>query len=192
MRLDIILRHAATFFRHEPEIEQGRGIALVGCEPQPPHRFGVVLQRTGRDAEARTQHELALQVNRRVGDRLHEALTHANLGHIDLEAGRPDVALVASKRALALASRIGSSLLAAWLLAEIASAQQMRGNAQEAAILLGDTPYDIDAARRASVETVALLTGGWDADALQGAVAIYEDPEDVLRHFTASPFACVA
>ena len=38
------------------------------------------------------------------------------------------------------------------------------GNAEEAAILLGDTPYDIDAARRASVETVALLTGGWDAD----------------------------
>ena len=62
----------------------------------------------------------------------------------------------------------------------------------DAAILLGDTPYDIDAAQRASVETVALLTGGWDADALQDAVAIYEDPADVLRHFTASPFACVA
>ena len=62
----------------------------------------------------------------------------------------------------------------------------------EAAILLGDTPYDIEAARHASVDSVALLTGGWDADALQGAVAIYEDPEDVLRHFTASPFASVA
>lgn len=61
----------------------------------------------------------------------------------------------------------------------------------EAVILLGDTPYDIEAAKQASVDSVALLTGGWDADALQGAVAIYEDPEDVLRHFTASPFACV-
>ena len=59
------------------------------------------------------------------------------------------------------------------------------------AILLGDTPYDIEAGRRASVDTVALLSGGWDADALQDAIAIYEDPEDVLRHFTASPFACV-
>ena len=58
-------------------------------------------------------------------------------------------------------------------------------------ILLGDTPYDIEAATRASVETVALLSGGWDADALHGAVAIYEDPDDLVRHFTASPFACV-
>ena len=61
----------------------------------------------------------------------------------------------------------------------------------ESAILLGDTPYDIEAARRASVDTVALLSGGWNADALQDAVAIYEDPDDVLRHFTASPFASV-
>jgi HAD superfamily hydrolase (TIGR01509 family) len=61
----------------------------------------------------------------------------------------------------------------------------------DTALLLGDTPYDIEAARRASVDTVALLSGGWDADALQNAVAIYEDPEDLLRHFTASPFACV-
>lgn len=62
----------------------------------------------------------------------------------------------------------------------------------QAAILLGDTPYDVAAARHASVDSVALLTGGWDAEALHGAVAIYEDPEDVLRHFTASPFSCVA
>ena len=61
----------------------------------------------------------------------------------------------------------------------------------DTAILLGDTPYDIEAARRASVDTVALLSGGWDAEALQAAVAIYEDPADLLRHFTASPFACV-
>ena len=59
----------------------------------------------------------------------------------------------------------------------------------QAAIMLGDTPYDIEAARRAGVETVALLTGGWDCDALKDAIAIYEDPEDILRHFTASPFA---
>jgi HAD superfamily hydrolase (TIGR01509 family) len=58
-----------------------------------------------------------------------------------------------------------------------------------AAIMLGDTPYDIEAAKRAGVETVALLTGGWDCDALKDAMAIYEDPEDILRHFTASPFA---
>lgn len=73
----------------------------------------------------------------------------------------------------------------------IVAALKKAGLAPDAAILLGDTPYDIEAARRASVDTVALLSGGWDADALHDAVAIYEDPEDVLRHFTASPFASV-
>ena len=58
-----------------------------------------------------------------------------------------------------------------------------------AAIMLGDTPYDVEAARRAGVDTVAVLTGGWNSEALKDAIAIYEDPEDILRHFTASPFA---
>ena len=60
------------------------------------------------------------------------------------------------------------------------------------AIMLGDTPYDIAAARRASVDTVALLSGGWDGGALEGAIAVYEDPADLLAHFTASPFSVVA
>lgn len=56
-------------------------------------------------------------------------------------------------------------------------------------VLLGDTPYDVEAGRRAGVATVALLCGGWNADALSDAVAIYEDPADLLRHFTSSPFS---
>lgn len=63
--------------------------------------------------------------------------------------------------------------------------------APNATLLLGDTPYDIEAAARARVDTVALLSGGWDADALSDAIAIYEHPADLLRHFTASPFASV-
>jgi HAD superfamily hydrolase (TIGR01509 family) len=73
----------------------------------------------------------------------------------------------------------------------IIAALEEGGLTPATAMLLGDTPYDVEAASRAAVETVALLSGGWDADALHGAVAIYEDPEDLLRHFTASPFACV-
>ncbi len=62
----------------------------------------------------------------------------------------------------------------------------------ETAILLGDTPYDVEAGIRSYVDTVGLLSGGWDADALRDAVAIYEDPEDLLKHFTSSPFSSVA
>ena len=57
------------------------------------------------------------------------------------------------------------------------------------AIMLGDTPYDIQAARAAGVGCVALRSGGWtDAD-LPGALAIYDDPADLLARFDDSPFA---
>ena len=59
----------------------------------------------------------------------------------------------------------------------------------DTAIMLGDTPYDIEAARRAGVDTVALRSGGWDDRGLAGAIAIYDDPADLLAHFTSSPFA---
>lgn len=56
------------------------------------------------------------------------------------------------------------------------------------AILLGDTPYDVEAATRAGVKAVALRCGGWlDAD-LRGAMAIYDSPADLLAHFEGSPF----
>jgi HAD superfamily hydrolase (TIGR01509 family) len=58
-----------------------------------------------------------------------------------------------------------------------------------AAIMLGDTPYDIEAATRAGVACVALRCGGWDRDALNGAIAIYDDPADLLAHFSSSPFS---
>jgi HAD superfamily hydrolase (TIGR01509 family) len=49
--------------------------------------------------------------------------------------------------------------------------------APQEAVMVGDTPYDIAAARRAGVKTIALRCGGWwDDAALAGAVAIYDDP----------------
>lgn len=71
----------------------------------------------------------------------------------------------------------------------IVAALRKGGLRPEQAIMLGDTPYDVEAASRACVGTVAVLSGGWDADALTGAVAIYDHPADIVAHFTASPFA---
>jgi HAD superfamily hydrolase (TIGR01509 family) len=56
-------------------------------------------------------------------------------------------------------------------------------------LLLGDTPYDIAAAKRASVGTLALRCGGWDDEHLADAVAIYDDPAHLLREFDHSPLA---
>jgi HAD superfamily hydrolase (TIGR01509 family) len=57
-------------------------------------------------------------------------------------------------------------------------------------IMIGDTPYDIEAAARARVHAVALRCGGWwTDDALRGAVAIYDDPADLCRNFANSPLS---
>ena len=49
--------------------------------------------------------------------------------------------------------------------------------------MLGDTPYDVEAAGRAGVRILAVRTGGWDDDALDGAAAIYDDPADLLARY---------
>lgn len=54
-------------------------------------------------------------------------------------------------------------------------------------IMIGDTPYDVQASIGANVKLVALLCGGWTMDELSGAVAIYDDPADFLRWYEAFP-----
>jgi HAD superfamily hydrolase (TIGR01509 family) len=63
------------------------------------------------------------------------------------------------------------------------------GMPPESAVMLGDTPYDVEAARRAGVRVVAVRCGGWGDEDLAGAEAIYDDPADLLAHFDDSPFA---
>lgn len=54
-------------------------------------------------------------------------------------------------------------------------------------LMLGDTAYDIEAARKVHVQTIAFRSGGWkDAD-LAGALAIYDGPADLLAHYDQSP-----
>lgn len=55
-------------------------------------------------------------------------------------------------------------------------------------IMIGDTPYDIEAATRAGIAIIALRCGGWTDDALRGALAIYDDPADLVAAYDLSPF----
>ena len=57
------------------------------------------------------------------------------------------------------------------------------------AVMLGDTPYDVEASRRAGVPCIALRCGGWGDEDLRDAVAIYDDPADLLANYDRSPFA---
>jgi HAD superfamily hydrolase (TIGR01509 family) len=62
------------------------------------------------------------------------------------------------------------------------------GEPADAVLMVGDTPYDIESARRAGVATIAFRCGGWWSDEeLGGAVAIYDDPADLLAHLDESP-----
>ena len=48
-------------------------------------------------------------------------------------------------------------------------------------IVVGDTPYDVEAAKEAGMETIGLLCGGFSEDSLRGAVEIYRDPAHLLE-----------
>jgi HAD superfamily hydrolase (TIGR01509 family) len=59
------------------------------------------------------------------------------------------------------------------------------------ALALGDTPWDVEAAGKAGIGTVAVQSGGWQKGQLQdaGAIAVYADVADIVRNFEQSPFA---
>jgi HAD superfamily hydrolase (TIGR01509 family) len=59
------------------------------------------------------------------------------------------------------------------------------------AVVVGDTPYDAEAAGKAGLRTVGLLCGGFPEAALwqAGCIAIYRDPADLLAQYDRSPLA---
>ena len=58
-------------------------------------------------------------------------------------------------------------------------------------IVIGDTPYDAEAAHKAQLQTIGLLSGGWDEKDLReaGCIAVYRDPADLLENYENSPLA---
>jgi HAD superfamily hydrolase (TIGR01509 family) len=58
-------------------------------------------------------------------------------------------------------------------------------------LVVGDTPYDAEAAARAGLRTVGLLCGGWSEDELRwaGCVAVFRDPADILARYAESPLS---
>jgi HAD superfamily hydrolase (TIGR01549 family) len=59
----------------------------------------------------------------------------------------------------------------------------------EAAVMIGDSTWDCEAARRAGVQTVALLTGGFSEQELResGAVAVYESLTGLRENLDVPP-----
>jgi HAD superfamily hydrolase (TIGR01509 family) len=63
----------------------------------------------------------------------------------------------------------------------ITAALERAGASPDEAIMIGDTPYDVESARRAGVRTIAFRCGGWQDADLEGAIAIYDGPWDLLE-----------
>ena len=58
-------------------------------------------------------------------------------------------------------------------------------------LVVGDSPYDAEAAGKAGTQTVGFLSGGFPEDWLRdaGCIAIYMDPEDLLARYDDSPLS---
>jgi HAD superfamily hydrolase (TIGR01509 family) len=68
---------------------------------------------------------------------------------------------------------------------DIVQAALTRAQARpELTLMVGDTPYDVEAARKAGIDVVALRCGGyWSDQELRGAVEIFDDPAELLAHW---------
>jgi HAD superfamily hydrolase (TIGR01549 family) len=68
---------------------------------------------------------------------------------------------------------------------DIVQAALVRSGAPpERTVLIGDTPYDIEAGNRAGMHAIALRSGGyWTDSSLRGALEIFDDPQALLDHW---------
>jgi HAD superfamily hydrolase (TIGR01509 family) len=62
---------------------------------------------------------------------------------------------------------------------------------REDVVVVGDTPYDAEAAGKAGLRTIGLSCGGWSEQDLTraGCIAVYESPSDLLAHYDGSALA---
>jgi phosphoglycolate phosphatase-like HAD superfamily hydrolase len=70
----------------------------------------------------------------------------------------------------------------------VIAAVKKSGCSKERAVMIGDTPYDVAAARRAGIQIVGVECGGWTREALAGALAVYRDPAHLLAEYDSSVF----
>lgn len=59
------------------------------------------------------------------------------------------------------------------------------------AVMVGDTGWDVEAARRAGIDAICLVTGGWSrAELLEaGAAVVYESPAELRQNLEEAPLS---
>jgi HAD superfamily hydrolase (TIGR01509 family) len=73
----------------------------------------------------------------------------------------------------------------------LAALRALPGVRPEEALVIGDSPWDAKAARRAGLGMLGVLTGGFGAEELRasGALAVYRDLGELLGRYDDSPLA---
>jgi HAD superfamily hydrolase (TIGR01549 family) len=67
----------------------------------------------------------------------------------------------------------------------LAALEEVEGLSAHEALVVGDSPYDVQAAERAGCPCIAVRCGGFPENVLReaGALEIFEDPADILERF---------
>jgi phosphoglycolate phosphatase-like HAD superfamily hydrolase len=74
----------------------------------------------------------------------------------------------------------------AWPRLDVVDAALSRlGTDTPATLMVGDSPFDIEAAHQVGLGTIALRTGGWEDRDLEEALAIYDGPRAMLAAYEA-------
>jgi HAD superfamily hydrolase (TIGR01509 family) len=73
----------------------------------------------------------------------------------------------------------------------LAALKTLPGVEESEAVVVGDTPYDAEAARAAGMDCIGVLSGGFTTDSLNavGCSAVYADVAELLQEYDASPLS---
>ncbi|WP_426267768.1 HAD family hydrolase [Sphingomonas sp. LHG3443-2] len=69
------------------------------------------------------------------------------------------------------------------------AAARKAGVAPEDALAVGDSPYDVEAATSAGIRIVAVRSGLFPDNRLEGAIALYDNVAELLERFEESPLS---
>lgn len=181
------------FVRVRPLMGMGSGKvlpALTGLDAESPEGLAITSKR--RDIFQR-EYVPQLQPTRGAA-RLLEWLRDEGLALVVATSAEPDEArdllrIAGAIKLVDATSSSGDADRSKPDLDVVSAALGKAGCRADEAILIGDTPYDIEAGARAGVAVIALRCGGWWPDgSLGGAAAIYDDPEDLVDNYLLSPF----
>ena len=73
----------------------------------------------------------------------------------------------------------------------LAALEKLGNPDPEDVVVVGDTPYDAEAASQAGLRTIGVLCGGFSEESLwnAGCIAVYRDPADLLAQYDGSPLS---